>query len=124
MARRPKRLKVYRRGFFNHPHHQSIALYLADGETEHGTQKELRDKVTDEVTRPAKDWTDLNAGLTLGDCNRQITLEFNVSSMDEGADIGNIQHKADTLRKIVTEFCDFIDDGLQQVRAAKFKGDA
>lgn len=120
MARRPKRLKLYRRGFLNHPGYQSIALYLADLDTEHGTLNAIKDRTTGEVTRPALSYTDLNAGLTLGDCNRQITLEFSVGSQADGGEIGNIQHKADLLREIVNEFCDKVDEGLEQVRTAKF----
>jgi hypothetical protein len=119
MARRPKRLRLLRRGFFNHPGHQSIALYLAEAETQHGTVKEL---IKDgRLVRPAIDYTDLEAALTLGDCNRQITLEFSTHSRAAGSEIGNVQHKADLLRKIVNEFCDTVDQGLEQVRATKFQ---
>jgi hypothetical protein len=118
--RRPRTIRLYRRGFLNHPGHHSIALYLAELETEHGTLKEIRDRATGAVTRPEQDFADLNAALTIGDCNRQIVLDFNTSSQSDGSAIGNVQHKADTLRKIVNEFCDKVDEGLEQVRRAKF----
>ncbi len=119
MARRPKRLRLLRRGFLNHPGHQSIALYLAELETSHGTHKEvIRDG---RLIRPARDFTDLEAALTLGDCNRQITLEFSTHSGADGSEIGNVQHKTDLLRKIVNEFCDRVDEGLEQVRTTKFQ---
>lgn len=121
MARRPKRLRFYRRGFLNHPGHQSIALYLAEASTSHGTHKEI--VRNGEVIRPASDYTDLEAALTLGDCNRQITLEFSTHSGADGADIGNVQHKTDVLRKQVNDFCDIVEAGLEQVRATKFRGE-
>ncbi len=120
--RRQKVIRLLRRGFLNHPGHQSIALYLAELETEHGTLKEI--VRNGEVVRPASDFTDLSAALTLGDCNRQITLEFSTGSQSDGSDIGNVQHKADLLRKIVNEFCDKVDEGLEQVRRTKFSDES
>lgn len=107
-----KRINLYRRGFLNHARYQSIALYLAEASTRLETKYRSQDE-----------YVELDAALTLGDCNRQITLDFNTDSTRESGEIGNVQHKNDLLRKIVNEFCDAVDEGLNQVRDKKWSGE-
>jgi hypothetical protein len=111
MARR----RFYRRGFLNNPGQQSIALYLAEARhrlmtIRHGSHK-------------GEKYIDLTAELTLGDCNRQITLEFGVDSDNNWDQINNVAHKARVLREVVNGFLDTVDEGVERVRRFKINDD-
>jgi hypothetical protein len=96
----------YRRAFLNKPGFQSTGLILAD----------VR------VGRGADD-IDLDAGLTIGDCGRQVSLDFGLwfgrgehRKVNRG-ELANVRHKTATLRKAVNDFCDAVELGCDMVEA-------
>jgi hypothetical protein len=98
-----RRIKFYRRLFLNRPHHQSIALGLADLKGYHGWSPKRGP------------WSSVDAGLTLGDCGRQITLEFSARSDDNIDEILNVSYKSHVLRKLVNDFLDKVDESVEQI---------
>lgn len=101
---RPRKL-FYRRAFLNKPGFESTGMILASARLD--------------------DVGDLNADLIIGDCSRQVSLDFclnpsYVSTLDVKGEIANLRHKADELRKTVNDFLDGVEVGLLIIE----KGDA
>lgn len=47
-----------------------------------------------------------NAELIIGDCNRQITLDFSIWNPE---DVANVQHKAQILRRVMNTVLDHVE---------------
>ena len=100
----PRKL-YYRRVFLNKPGYESIGLALG----------EVRMDVSG----------DMDADLTIGDCGRQATLNFSIywgrgeHRKVDHKDIANLRHKSAELRKVVNEFLDAVEAGLDIIE----KGD-
>lgn len=96
----------YRRTFLNKPRYESIGLVLADV---------VRRSQADS-SRP---YLTCDADLTIGDCSRQITLNFWANSTDSLADIANIEYKSQLLRTVINDFLDVVDEQVADVRQFK-----
>ena len=59
------------------------------------------------IERPKVGWDWLDADIIIGDCSRQITLDFDVKRGDK-SDLSNALYKLDTLINTLQEFRDML----------------
>ncbi len=88
--------RFYRRTFLNRRGYHAGAYVLADIclERSHDQQRV---------------W--LNAELTIADCGRIATLDFDITSQ---RDVGNTLHKARVLRDVIVTFTDALEDAAEE----------
>ena len=90
----------YVREFLNKPGYESIGLILAAVSMTEWTDK------TGKVSK------EISADLTLGDCSRQISLDFCLYGTDPKKE--NVQYKSALLRKTINDFLDAVDICLDE----------
>jgi hypothetical protein len=89
--------RFYRRTFLNLRGHHAGAYALADITVEPGFDPDEQAKR-------------VSAGLSIADCGRVVSLEFDV---DSSADARNALHKARLLRDVVNQFTDALERAVQ-----------
>jgi hypothetical protein len=89
--------RFYRRTFLNLRGHHAGAYALADITIEPGFDPDEQAKR-------------VSAGLSIADCGRVVSLEFDVDSV---ADARNALHKARLLRDVVNQFTDALERAVQ-----------
>lgn len=104
--------RFFCRKFLNRPGHHSIGLihaWVRYTETEHTYAKQT-------VPTPS---AAIDASLTIGDCQRSVTLDFdfdlstargNTDKIDHSdlASVRNVRHKAKLLRDEINKFCETV----------------
>jgi hypothetical protein len=90
--------RFYRRTFLNLRGHHAGAYALADIKVEPGYDRDERTKR-------------VSATLSIADCGRVVTLEFDV---DSPSDARNSLHKARLLRDVVNHFTDALERAVQK----------
>lgn len=88
--------RFYRRRFLNRRGYHAGAYVLADICLERSFDRQ-------------RVW--LSADLTVADCGRIATLDFDISNQ---RDVGNALHKARLLRDVIVAFTDALEDGAEQ----------
>ena len=91
--------RFYRRRFLNRPRHHAGAYVLADCSIE-----------------SYRNGPEISADLTIGDCGRIVSLNFN--GWDKSS-TSNALSKARALRTVVDEFCDALEAAAVEVEARR-----
>jgi hypothetical protein len=89
--------RFYRRTFLNLRGHHAGAYVLADTTVEAGFDPDEQAKR-------------VSASLSIADCGRVVSLEFDV---DSSADVRNALHKARLLRDVVNQFTEALEGAVQ-----------
>ena len=86
----------YRRRFLNRRGYHAGAYVLADISLARSSDRQ-------------RVW--LNADLTVADCGRIVTLDFDITGH---RDVANALHKARLLRDVIVAFTDALEDGAKE----------